>query len=207
MAHGGAWWQARQDVEVEPLLPPRITDGVIGLRALEDRDVPAVVAACQDPEIPRWTRVPSPYTDDDARAYLAIARADAAVGVGLSLAITDAADAFIGTIGLMDVDRGRGSAEIGYWVAAGARGRGVTLRAIVLLRDWAVSELGLTTLDVLPHADNVASRIVAERAGFAWTGELATIRRMPPGRQHGYRVHRWRAGQPPGTSPSPAAST
>ena len=39
----------------------------------------------------------------------------------------------------MDVDRARGSAEIGYWIAAPARGRGVTVRAIVLLRDWAVS--------------------------------------------------------------------
>ena len=105
----------------------------------------------------------------------------------------------------MDVDRALGSGEIGYWTAAAARGRGVTVRAIVLLRDWAVRELGLTTLDILPHRDNVPSRIVAERAGFPWTGELATIRRMPPGRQQGYRVHRWQAGPPPATSPPPAA--
>jgi RimJ/RimL family protein N-acetyltransferase len=149
--------------------------------------------------------VPSPYTAEDARAFIAIARADAAVGVGVALAISDEQDAFIGTLGLMDVDRARGSGEIGYWTAAPARGRGVTVRAIVLLRDWAVRELGLTTLDILPHQDNVPSRIVAERAGFPWTGELATIRRMPPGRQQGYRVHRWRAGPPPATSPPPAA--
>jgi RimJ/RimL family protein N-acetyltransferase len=192
---------------VEPLQPPRLTDGVIGLRALEERDLPAIVAACRDPEIPRWTRVPSPYREDDARAYLAIARADAAVGAGLALAIADADDAFIGTIGLMDVDRARGSAEIGYWVAAAARGRGVTVRAILLLRDWAVWELGLMTLDILPHSGNVPSRIVAERAGFPWTGELTTIMRMPPGRQQGYRVHRWQAGAPPATSPRPGAST
>ena len=192
---------------MEPLRPPRLTDGVIGLRALEERDVPAIVAACQDPEIPRWTRVPSPYTQDDAHAYIAIARADAAVGVGLSLAIADGADAFIGTIGLMDVDRALGTAEIGYWTAATARGRGVTVRAIVLLRDWVVRELGLTTLDILPHRDNVPSRIVAERAGFPWTGELATIRRMPPGRQQGYRVHRWHSGQPRATSRRPGAPT
>jgi RimJ/RimL family protein N-acetyltransferase len=190
---------------VEALRPPRLTDGVIGLRALEERDVPAIVAACQDPEIPRWTRVPSPYTQEDARAYLAIARADAEVGLGVSLAIADEADAFIGTIGLMDVDRAGGTAEIGYWTAAAARGRGVTVRAILLLRDWAVRELGLTTLDILPHRDNVPSRVVAERAGFAWTGDHATITRMPPGRQQGYRVHRWHAGTPPATSPPPAA--
>ena len=105
----------------------------------------------------------------------------------------------------MDVDRARGTGGDRLLDAAPARGRGVTVRAIVLLRDWAVRELGLTTLDILPHQDNVPSRIVAERAGFPWTGELATIRRMPPGRQQGYRVHRWRAGPPPATSPPPAA--
>ena len=71
--------------------------------------MPAMVAACQDPEIPRWTRVPSPYTAEDARAYLAIARADAAVGGRAGAGDRRRArDAFIGTIGLMDVDRGRG---------------------------------------------------------------------------------------------------
>jgi RimJ/RimL family protein N-acetyltransferase len=192
---------------VQPLQPPRLTDGVIGLRALEERDVPAIVAACADPEIPRWTRVPRPYTREDAHAYLAIASADAAVGFGVALAVTDAADAFIGTIGLMEVDRERGSGELGYWTAASARGRGVTVRAIILVRDWAVAELGLTTLDILPHEDNLPSRIVAERAGFAWTGEHMSITRMPPGRQHGYRVYRWHAGAPPATSPPPATST
>ena len=28
------------------------------------------MAACQDPEISRWTRVPRPYGETDARAYL-----------------------------------------------------------------------------------------------------------------------------------------
>ena len=29
--------------------------------AEDDADLPAVVEACQDPEIPRWTRVPDHY--------------------------------------------------------------------------------------------------------------------------------------------------
>ena len=34
------------------------------------RDVPAIVAACNDPETARWTTVPSPYTEADARAWI-----------------------------------------------------------------------------------------------------------------------------------------
>ena len=40
------------------------------LRPWRDADLPALVAACQDPEIARWTRVPANYGETDARAYL-----------------------------------------------------------------------------------------------------------------------------------------
>ena len=45
---------------------PPLSDGVITLRAKARADIPALVAICADPEIPRWTRVPSPYTPEDA---------------------------------------------------------------------------------------------------------------------------------------------
>ena len=32
-----------------------ISDGSVRLRLRADADTPAIVAACQDPEIPRWT--------------------------------------------------------------------------------------------------------------------------------------------------------
>src|SRR5207244_871751 len=40
------------------------------LRPPCEADVRALVAACQDPEIVRFTRVPSPYTEEHARQYL-----------------------------------------------------------------------------------------------------------------------------------------
>ncbi|MFL5581694.1 MAG: GNAT family N-acetyltransferase [Gemmatimonadaceae bacterium] len=173
------------------LVAPTLTDGDITVRPLRETDIPAIVAACQDPEIPRWTRVPSPYTPEDARQFLAIAATEAAAGHGCVLAIADAADRLIGTIGLMDVAEGRG--EIGYWLAAGGRGKGAAARSVVLLRDWAHRVLGLREIEVLPHRDNAPSRRVAERAGFTDTGEIRRIARMPPGRQEGYRVYRWRS--------------
>jgi hypothetical protein len=39
-----------------PVLPdPPLGDGVIALRGFASCDVGALVAICQDPEIPRWT--------------------------------------------------------------------------------------------------------------------------------------------------------
>jgi RimJ/RimL family protein N-acetyltransferase len=173
---------------------PRLSDGEIGVRGLAPADVPAIVAACQDPEIPRWTEVPSSYTREDADRFLAIAATDAAAGDGIGLAVTDASDRLIGTIGLMAVADGR--AEIGYWTAAAARGRGVAPRAVALLRDWAHRELEVRELEILAHRDNRPSQRVAERAGFTDTGAVRSVARMSPGRRDGFKVYRWRAPAP-----------
>ena len=175
---------------MDALIAPTLSDGDVTVRGLRESDVPAIVAACQDPEIPRWTRVPSPYTREDAERFLAIAATEAAAGDGIALAVADGGDRLVGTVGLMELHR-PGCGEIGYWTAAEARGRGVTTRAVVLLRDWAGDALGLETIEVLPHRDNHPSQVVAERAGFVDTGELRTIRRMPPGRQEGYKLYLW----------------
>jgi RimJ/RimL family protein N-acetyltransferase len=174
------------------LSAPTLSDGEITVRGLRESDLPDLVAACADPEIPRWTRVPAPYTREDAARFLALAAAEAAAGEALALAVAGPADdRLIGTIGLMDLAAGDGRGEIGYWTAAAARGRGATTRAVVLVRDWAVAELGLRELAILAHRDNPPSQRVAERAGVIATGEERSLPRMPPGRQTGYRVFRW----------------
>jgi RimJ/RimL family protein N-acetyltransferase len=183
------------------IVAPRLSDGEIGVRPIAPADVPDIVAACSDPEVPRWTRVPSPYTREDAERFLAIAATEAAAGKGVALAVTDAGDRLIGTVALMEIDRERGSAEIGYWTAASARGRGAATRAVALLRDWAHAELGLTTIEILPHRDNRPSQRVAERAGFTDSGEIRSMPRMPADKRHGYKVYVWprrASGRAPG---------
>ena len=46
-----------------------LEDGSVRLRLRSDADLPAIVAACQDPEIPRWTRVPESYGVPEAREW------------------------------------------------------------------------------------------------------------------------------------------
>ena len=47
-----------------------LEDEEVLLRPFERGDVAAIVAACQDSEIPRWTSVPASYTESDALAWL-----------------------------------------------------------------------------------------------------------------------------------------
>jgi RimJ/RimL family protein N-acetyltransferase len=137
------------------------------LRAWRPEDVPELVAACQDPEIPRWTLVPAPYTEDDARLWLASQSAARQGGRRIELAIAAAGNGgLLGSVALArspEDDTG----EVGYWVAARARGRGVATRAVGLLCEWSFGEpLRLSRVELLAEPGNRASQRVAERAGF-----------------------------------------
>jgi RimJ/RimL family protein N-acetyltransferase len=169
---------------------PPLSDGVITLRAKARRDVDAMTAACQDPEIPRWTLVPVPYRRADALSWIAGTELELDAGLAVDWLAVDAQDRLLASIGLMGIDRERGTGEIGYWVAREARGRGVATRAVRLVRDWAAGELGLTTLEILVHEGNAPSHAVARAAGFTQTGEHRAAPRegLPEGR---YLVHHW----------------
>ena len=157
---------------------PTLRDGDLVLRPKRLEDLDAITAACQDPEIPRWTLVPSPYTRADAEAFLASSAEEEAAGQSANLLAVDARDGtLLGSFSVMGLDREPGYGEIGYWVAKEARGRGVATRAVRLLSDWAVRELGLTRVEILVHSDNAPSRRVAEKAGFRDTGELTRLPR------------------------------
>ncbi len=154
------------------LLPPDPppTDGVITLRPYRDEDADDVVAALQDAEIVRWTRVPADYSHAAFRAFRELAAANAARGEGLSLAVAGADDRVVGSVGIHSMDSGR--PDLGYWIARHARGRGLAPRAARLMAGWALTGLGLDAIEILVHRDNAPSLRVAAKAGFTRTGEL-----------------------------------
>ena len=78
----------------------------------------------------------------------------------------------------MEIDRARGTARSATGSPREARGRGVATRAVRLVRDWAASELGLTTIELVIHEDNAPSHAVARAAGFTRPRE-----RQPPPRE------------------------
>ncbi len=145
-----------------------LTDAGTALRPWRESDTAAITAACQDPEIARWTRVPSPYTEADARAFL-LHRYDAMhAGTLAPFAIVAAADdtRLLGSISLMRPDWEHRRAEVGYWLAREARGQGHATRAVRLICHWGISTLGLERIELLAAPANRASQRVAERAGF-----------------------------------------
>jgi RimJ/RimL family protein N-acetyltransferase len=154
---------------------PRIAlqDEVVALRAPRQSDVPAVTAACQDPLIARFTLVPSPYSEDDAREWLLSAERDRREGSGLHFAATAPGTGELrGAVGISEINWRHRVGQVGYWVAPEARGRGVATRSLRLLARWALSDLGLARVEVRVDVENEVSQSVAEAAGFVREGVL-----------------------------------
>ncbi len=77
----------------------------------------------------------------------------------------------LGGAGLHDVLLyGKREAELGYWVRAQARGRGVASAAIRAIAAFAFNELKLVRASIRIRIDNTPSRRAAERAGASFEG-------------------------------------
>jgi RimJ/RimL family protein N-acetyltransferase len=133
--------------------------GEIALRPFTEADVPAIVEACQDPEIPRWTSVPAPYTEADARDFVA-----GPPDVHTFAVVDATTDELLGSVGFALIGEAR--AHFGYWVSREARGRGVATLALGLVAARAIREHRLARLQLIVEPENVASIRVAEKAGF-----------------------------------------
>ena len=150
---------------------PVLNNGVVALRAWRENDLEEIVAMCQDAEIVRWTRVPSPYGEAEARKALVDQDRGSREETSYGFAITDAYDeAVLGSIDVRIVAAGIG--DIGYFVRATARRRGVGKASLGLISRWALDSLGLARLQITSHPENVLSRRLAESCGYRYEGVL-----------------------------------
>jgi RimJ/RimL family protein N-acetyltransferase len=176
----------RQGMPRRILLPgdPLVQDGT-ALRPWRDTDLAGLVAACQDPEISRWTRVPYPYGPSDGRAYLLQRHDIVHAGTAAPFAIVAADDTnrLFGSISLLRFSWVHARAEVGYWLAKDARGQGHVTRAVRLITNWGFQTLALERIDLLASTENPASQRVAERCGFTNEAVLRSYLLGRDGRQ------------------------
>lgn len=153
--------------------PVEITAGRLHLRPWQDGDEGVLLAACADPQIARWTSVPVPYTEHDAREAVGQWRpAGWTSGKNLTWAVCDSTT---GTV-LADVAlrpaRGDGVWDVGCWTAPWARGQGVAPGAVGSVCRWAFAVLEAQRIEWRAQVGNWASLRAAQKAGFQLEGVL-----------------------------------
>ena len=163
-------------------------------------DLDRITEICQDADIQEWTFVPRSYQRSDAEFFVEQVVAKGwSEGRELTWAIREA-DAgasphLVGMLGItLSGPEGARTGEVGYWLAAAARGRGTMTRAVAALIDMAFDPKGPLNLSALRWrcdihetsrgpVPNWASWKVAWSLGFQREGR---VRRFLPndGRLH-----------------------
>jgi [ribosomal protein S5]-alanine N-acetyltransferase len=151
----------------------------IRLRALARRDLAAIVEQGRDPEMIRWTTVPTPtdgYQLRDAEEFLALTAAGWTSGQRLGWTIEGQRGSrrrFCGSIDLRI--EGDGVAEVGFGLHPEARGSSIMSAALNLVCDYGFEVAGLEVIRWRAAVGNWGSRRVASKVGFVFDG---TVRRL-----------------------------
>ncbi|ACU76410.1 GCN5-related N-acetyltransferase [Catenulispora acidiphila DSM 44928] len=155
-----------------PLQTPRLL-----LRPWREEEIAAVCAICQDPDVQRWTTVPSPYQLKDAEWFV---REHAPKGFrsgdeatfGVFVKETGQIAGAVGLAGIttLVVNRGVRTAEVGYWANPETRGNGYITEAVREVVRWAFEDVKLGRVVWQAFDGNEASRRVIEKVGFTIVG-------------------------------------
>jgi RimJ/RimL family protein N-acetyltransferase len=160
----------------ELLVPAVSRQPALILRPWRAADIPAL-AAEMSREYPIGGMWPRPG-ERDAAQWLASQDRGWRDGDRLSFAVLEAGDAggrvLAGNVGLKNREEAgrigeRETAEIGYWTAVAARGRGIAPAAVRAVTDWvfdAFARASLRQIMLVHDVGNPASCRVAEKAGY-----------------------------------------
>ena len=167
------WW---------PSEVPTIQYGQFTLRPLAEVDIDPIYQSCQDPLIPRFTTVPSPYTLELAEAFVRtrapqlfeerkaiqwILTTSREVNEG---ALKVNGETFIGPFSIHAIEESNHIGEVGYWLNKEVRGNGFTAMGVKMLTNYAFETLGFRRIAGLVDNENQASKKVLLSAGYEHEG-------------------------------------
>lgn len=169
---------------MEPVI---LTTERLLLHVPDASDIDAITAACQDPEIPRWTTVPSPYTREHGDGYVRLIGEWWADGSETIWCVYRDGE-LVASIGLHQIVEHPtgGHAEIGYWVTAAARGKGYLVEAGREVVEWGFRELGLARIGWRAVVGNIPSARAARALGFRYEGTMRRSLTSDRGRDDGW---------------------
>lgn len=148
-----------------------VETGRLILRAPTFADGPRLARYAGDLAVARMlARVPHPYTEAHASAFIGDVLASNAQGDGLGLAVARRKEPGA-LIGFVSFAREGEAAEIGWWFGPPYWGRGFATEAVAAMVALAFADPAVQRLTAGAFAGNAASLRVQQKLGFVRTGE------------------------------------
>lgn len=150
-----------------------LNNGTIALRALEPTDLETLYQWENDTALWTASDTPAPYSRKALWQYIEGDTGDIYAQRQLRLMITLADDGTpAGTVDFINFDPLNNRAELGLFIAAGWRGKGLGHQALDLLTRYARDHVGLRQLYVFIALDNEVCLNLFEQFGFRRVGVL-----------------------------------
>jgi RimJ/RimL family protein N-acetyltransferase len=147
--------------------PVLLTERLV-LRPPHEDDVPELATLANNRRIAEMlARMPHPYGEAEARAFLAMSHEKGKAGCTYAVTIAETG-AFVGCAGLNGTERGL---EMGYWIGESYWQRGYATEAAHALVDLAFRATAISGLNVSCRVINPASRRVIHKCGFQYAGQ------------------------------------
>ena len=186
------WWP--EEIPTISAANPK-SGGMVSLRSIRPSDSEDVYRSCQDPEIPRFTTVPSDYPIELAISFageraitshanktelLFVIESSDLKGTKFRKVLKDGSldkneltsNGFAGVISLHTIDIPNHRAEIGYWIASEARNRGIGTVAAEMITEYGLMTMGFRRIDGLADNSNEGSKKLLLNAGYEYEGLL-----------------------------------
>ncbi|GAA5065979.1 GNAT family N-acetyltransferase [Nocardia callitridis] len=168
-----------------------MSNGTVWLSLPTLDDVDAITECCRQPSVAEWVTVPSPYHREDATGFIADIVGPGWAARSPTWALREHAEGpVVGMVTLEATDAS--AAEIGFWLDARKRRRGLMAQAVHMVCDFGfrTDGLDLDRISWRAFVGNHASAALARRAGFRFEGtaRLGSL-------QRGVRRDHWFAGR------------
>jgi ribosomal-protein-serine acetyltransferase len=152
------------------------------LRPLEESDAEELylLIDANRARLQRWMAWAEGQTRERTLEFIRATRKQSARDGGFQAAIVGERG-IVGVAGFHGVDWANRTTSLGYWLGAREEGRGTMTHAVRALVDHAFGHWALNRVEIRADAENLRSRALAERLGFAYEGRLRQALRLADG--------------------------
>ena len=166
---------------------PTLSSEEITLRPVRPSDAQDIFKGAQDPEVSKFTSLPANYTLDMAIAFSGDRSNYRLINKFELIFLIEYKDSsvkkFAGVISLHSIDIPNHRAEIGYWLAKDARGKGIGTKAAEIITEYGLMTLGFRRIEALVNDQNGASKRLLLKAGYEYEGLMKKYLTRPGGSQ------------------------